>query len=49
MNQLESLVEVEVSVHVILRESLEAQTVASALREGSDKQVAEKAADHTLG
>jgi hypothetical protein len=34
------LVEVEDNEQVILRDSLEAQTVASALREGSDKQVA---------
>ena len=43
------LVEVKVSGQVTLRDSLEAQTVALALREGSDKQVVEKATDHTLG
>jgi len=36
-----SLVEVEDNEKRILRDSLEAQSVASALREGSDKQVAE--------
>lgn len=39
---LQSLVEVKVDVQVIVRESLGAQTVALALREGSDKQVVEK-------
>jgi len=47
--RLQSLVEVEVNGQVIMRASLETQTVASALREDSDKQVVEEATDYTLG
>jgi hypothetical protein len=49
MKGLQSFVEVEVNGQVIVRESLGAQTVASALREDSDKQVVVIATDHTLG
>jgi len=49
LKRLQSLVEVEVNGQVIMRVSLETQTVASALREDSDKQVVEEATDYTLG
>jgi len=49
LKRLQSLVEVEVNGQVIVRASLGVQTVASALREDSDKQVVEEATDYTLG